>query len=101
MVYTPLPTISILLYVFPDRYRSTAVTVLLLRTPFGYLLASKGKSQYNLISASISILSLMVFIKPVIKNYGLEGVAWLSLCNLLFIGVFQLISYFYEVKKEA
>lgn len=78
-----------------------AVSVLFLRTPFGYLLASKGKSQYNLISASISIVSLMVFIKPVIKNYGLEGVAWLSLCNLLFIGVFQLISYFYEVKKEA
>ncbi len=78
-----------------------AVTVLLLRTPFGYLLASKGKSQYNLISASISILSLMVFIKPVIINYGLEGVAWLSFGNLFFIGIFLLISFFYEVKRTS
>lgn len=78
-----------------------AVSVLLLRTPFGYLLASKGKSQYNLISASISIVSLMVLIKPVIKNYGLEGVAWLSFANLLFIGIFLLGCYFYEVKMTT
>lgn len=75
-----------------------SVSVLLLRTPFGYLLASKGKSKYNLISAVISIVSLVIFIKPVILHFGLEGVACLSLGNLLFIGIFLLCSYFYEIK---
>jgi O-antigen/teichoic acid export membrane protein len=78
-----------------------SVSVLLLRTPFGYLLASKGKSKYNLISAIISIISLVVFIKPIIANYGLEGVAWLSLGNLVFIGFFLFCSYFYEIKKTS
>ena len=76
-----------------------SISVLLLRTPFGYLLASKGKSIYNLIAALISILSLLVLIKPIISNFGLEGVAWLSLVNLFFIGNFQMISYFYLVYR--
>ena len=76
-----------------------SISVLLLRTPFGYLLASKGKSIYNLIAALISILSLLVLIKPIISNFGLEGVAWLSLVNLFFIGIFQMISYFYLVYR--
>jgi O-antigen/teichoic acid export membrane protein len=89
-----------------DYYKNTtvfrvllvaAVGVLFLRTPFGYLLSSKGKSNYNLIASSISVISLVVFIKPVILNFGLEGVAWLSLCNLFLIGIFQMISYFYIV----
>lgn len=78
-----------------------SVTVLLFRTPFGYLLASKGKSKYNLISAVISLLSLIIFIKPAITNYGLEGVAWLSLFNLLFIGIFLFGCYFYEVNSSS
>lgn len=78
-----------------------AVSVLFLRTPFGYLLASKGKSNYNLIASSISVISLVTFIKPVILNFGLEGVAWLSLCNLLLIGIFQMISYFYLVYHSS
>lgn len=76
-----------------------SISVLLLRTPFGYLLASKGKSIYNLIAALISILSLLVLIKPTISNFGIEGVAWLSLVNLFFIGIFQMISYFYLVYR--
>jgi len=76
-----------------------SISVLLLRTPFGYLLASKGKSIYNLIAALISIISLLVLIKPTISNFGIEGVAWLSLVNLFFIGIFQLISYFYLVYR--
>lgn len=76
-----------------------SISVLLLRTPFGYLLASKGKSIYNLIGALISILSLLVLIKPTISNFGIEGVAWLSLVNLFFIGIFQMISYFYLVYR--
>ena len=76
-----------------------SISVLLLRTPFVYLLASKGKSIYNLIAALISILSLLVLIKPIISNFGLEGVAWLSLVNLFFIGNFQMISYFYLVYR--
>ena len=75
----------------------TAISVLFLRTPFGYLLSSKGKSIYNLLASCISIVSLIIFIKPVILNFGLEGVAWLSFCNLFFIGVFQMISYFFLV----
>ena len=78
-----------------------SISVLLLRTPFGYLLASKGKSIYNLIAALISILSLLVLIKPIISNFGLEGVAWLSLVNLFFIGNFQMISYFYLVYRDS
>lgn len=76
-----------------------SISVLLLRTPFGYLLASKGKSIYNLIAALISILSLLLLIKPTISNFGIEGVAWLSLVNLFFIGIFQMISYFYLVYR--
>ena len=76
-----------------------SISVLLLRTPFGYLLASKGKSIYNLIGALLSILSLLVLIKPTISNFGIEGVAWLSLVNLFFIGIFQMISYFYLVYR--
>ena len=76
-----------------------SISVLLLRTPFGYLLASKGKSSYNLMAASISIITLLVLIKPIIYNFGLEGVAWLSLVNLFFIGIFQMISYFYLVYR--
>ena len=76
-----------------------SISVLLLRTPFGYLLASKGKSIYNLIAALISILSLLVLIKPTISNFGIEGVAWLSLVNLFFIVLFQMISYFYLVYR--
>ena len=76
-----------------------SISVLLLRTPFGYLLASKGKSIYNLIAALISILSLLVLIKPTISNFGIEGVAWLSLVNLFFIGIFQMISYFFLVYR--
>ena len=76
-----------------------SISVLLLRTPFGYLLASKGKSIYNLIAALISILSLLVLIKPTISNFGIEGIAWLSLVNLFFIGIFQMISYFYLVYR--
>lgn len=78
---------------------AASISVLLLRTPFGYLLASKGKSIYNLIAALISILSLLVLIKPTISNFGIEGVAWLSLVNLFFIGIFQMISYFYLVYR--
>ena len=76
-----------------------SISVLLLRTPFGYLLASKGKSSYNLMAASISIITLLVLIKPIIYNFGLEGVAWLSFINLFFIGIFQMISYFYLVYR--
>lgn len=76
-----------------------SISVLLLRTPFGYLLASKGKSSYNLMAASISVITLLVLIKPIIYNFGLEGVAWLSLVNLFFIGNFQMISYFYLVYR--
>ena len=76
-----------------------SISVLLLRTPFGYLLASKGKSSYNLMAASISVITLLVLIKPIIYNFGLEGVAWLSLVNLFFIGIFQMISYFYLVYR--
>lgn len=78
-----------------------SISVLLLRTPFGYLLASKGKSIYNLISAIISIVSLLILIKPVLNNYGLVGVAWLSLANLLFIGIFLMLSYFYLVFRSS
>ena len=76
-----------------------SISVLLLRTPFGYLLASKGKSSYNLMAASISIITLLVLIKPIIYNFGLEGVAWLSFINLLFLFFFQMISYFYLVYR--
>jgi hypothetical protein len=41
----------------------------------------------------------LVLIKPIIYNFGLEGVAWLSFINLLFIGIFQMISYFYLVYR--
>ena len=78
-----------------------SISVLLLRTPFGYLLASKGKSSYNLMAASISVITLLVLIKPIIYNFGLEGVAWLSFINLLFIGIFQMISYFYLVYRDS
>mgnify|MGYP003583541814 CR=1 FL=1 len=78
-----------------------SISVLLLRTPFGYLLASKGKSSYNLMAASISIITLLVLIKPIIYNFGLEGVAWLSFINLLFIGIFQMVSYFYLVYRDS
>lgn len=78
-----------------------SISVLLLRTPFGYLLASKGKSIYNLVSAVISIISLLIFIKPILSNYGLVGVAWLSLANLLFIGIFLMVSYFYLVFRSS
>ncbi len=78
-----------------------SISVLLLRTPFGYLLASKGKSSYNLMVASISIITLLVLIKPIIYNFGLEGVAWLSFINLLFIGIFQMVSYFYLVYRDS
>lgn len=78
-----------------------SVSVLILRTPFGYLLASRGKSNYNLIASFISVTSLIIFIKPVIISFGLEGVACLSLINLLFIGVFQMISYFYLWKVTS
>lgn len=76
-----------------------SISVLLLRTPFGYLLASKGKSSYNLVASSISIISLLVFIKPIISDFGLEGVAWLSFINLLFTGIFLMASYFYSVYR--
>ncbi len=61
-----------------DYYKNTtvfrillvaAIGVLFLRTPFGYLLSSKGKSNYNLIASSISVISLVVFIKPVILKF--------------------------------
>ena len=79
---------------------AASISVLLLRTPFGYLLASKGKSVYNLVAASVSIISLVAFIKPIISNFGLEGVAWLSLGNLVFIGIFQMLAYFYLVYRS-
>lgn len=92
-----------------NYYQNTAVfhilmmasgLVLLLRIPFGYLLASRGKAKYNLFSAAISIISILVFIKPVIFHYGLVGVAWLCFGNLLFIGLFLGFSYAYEWKKS-
>lgn len=79
---------------------AASVSVLLLRTPFGYLLASRGKSRYNLISAVIALLSLSIFIKPVIAQYGLLGVAYLSLFHLLFIGVFLAICFYVETNKS-
>ena len=101
--------ISLILKLFGEDYAQNSmifliligasISVLLLRTPFGYLLASKGKSSYNLMAASISIITLLVLIKPIIYNFGLEGVAWLSFINLLFIGIFQMISYFYLVYR--
>ena len=78
-----------------------SISVLLLRTPFGYLLASKGKSSYNLLASLISILSLLSLIKPTISNFGLEGVAWLSLINLFFTGIFLMVSYFYLVYRGS
>lgn len=77
-----------------------AISVLLLRTPFGYLLASKGKSVYNMVIAIVSILSLVVLIKPIISKFGLEGVAWLSLGNLILVGILQMLAYFYLVYRS-
>lgn len=97
-----------ILSLFSEKYKENStvfriliiaiISVLLLRTPFGYLLASKGKSTFNLIGATISIVSLIAFVKPVLNYYGLVGLAWLSLVNLLTIGIFLMIVYFYFIK---
>jgi len=97
-----------ILGLFSEKYKENSnvfrilivaiISVLLLRTPFGYLLASKGKSNFNLVAATISIVSLVAFVKPMLTNYGLVGLAWLSLVNLFIIGLFQMIAYFYFIK---
>ncbi|WKS95438.1 oligosaccharide flippase family protein [Riemerella columbina] len=72
---------------------------LMLRMPFGYLLAALGQSHWNLkIAIFINTLTFLglYFIIP---QYGIEGVAYFTLFNIALSGLLTAMAYRVEIQK--
>ncbi|WP_313270914.1 oligosaccharide flippase family protein [Epilithonimonas vandammei] len=75
------------------------VASLLFRVLFVYMLASIGKSMWNLTISVFMLLLTSISLYLVIPKYGLLGTAYVTLACLTLSGILPMFAYFYESKK--
>ncbi len=101
------PAAGLLLSLFGPQYTDASVfhillwataSSLLLRIPFGNMLASIGKSKWNLVIALFLNALVLIGLVVVLPDYGLIGAAWLSVFSLTLSGVLSAAAYFHELK---
>lgn len=97
-----------ILSIFGSQYKNTemyrillcgAVTALLFRILFVYMLASIGKPIWNLVISIFMLLLTSVSLYVIIPQYGLLGVSYVTLGCLSLSGILPMFAYFYEFKK--
>lgn len=76
-----------------------AVSVILIRAPFTYMLAALGKPKWSLIISGLMFILLSGLYFYLIPEYGTKGAAWISVFGLFFSGILYVLAYLYELKK--
>lgn len=97
-----------ILSIFGNQYQNTeiyrillfaAIISLIFRVLFVYMLASIGKTVWNLIISLFMLLATSLSLYLIIPEYGLEGVSYVTFVCLALSGIFPAFAYFYESKK--
>lgn len=97
-----------ILEIFGKQYADTtiynilllaAVMSLIFRVLFVYMLASIGKSTWNLKISVLMLVATSLALYFVIPKFGLIGVAYITFGCLTLSGILPAIAYFYESKK--
>lgn len=76
-----------------------SVSSLFFRIPFGNLLAARGLSKYNLITAVVSLVLLVVLGNIMKESFGLKGIAYASIISISLSGLLSCILFFRSFKK--
>lgn len=99
---------SQILSIFGHQYQNTeiyrillfaAVLSLLFRVLFVYMLASIGKTMWNLSISAFLLFATSLSLYLVIPEYGLRGVSYVTFGCLALSGILPAFAYFYESKK--
>lgn len=97
-----------ILSIFGHQYQNTeiyrillfaAVISLIFRVLFVYMLASIGKTMWNLIISAFMLFATSLSLYLVIPEYGLTGVSYVTFGCLALSGILPAFAYFYESKK--
>jgi O-antigen/teichoic acid export membrane protein len=97
-----------ILSIFGHQYQNTeiyrillfaAVISLIFRVLFVYMLASIGKTMWNLIISVFMLFATSLSLYFVIPEYGLTGVSYVTFGCLALSGILPAFAYFYESKK--
>jgi O-antigen/teichoic acid export membrane protein len=97
-----------ILSIFGHQYQNTeiyrillfaAVISLIFRVLFVYMLASIGKTMWNLVISAFMLFATSLSLYLVIPNYGLTGVSYVTFGCLALSGILPAFAYFYESKK--
>ena len=97
-----------ILSIFGDQYQNTeiykillfaAVVSLIFRVLFVYMLASIGKTMWNLVISAFMLFATSLSLYLVIPQYGLTGVSYVTFGCLALSGILPAFAYFYESKK--
>lgn len=98
-----------IMLLFGKEYQNTEIFMILIyatvscyffRIPFGYMLPSRGKSFYTLLTAIVSLLVLSIFSYYFHQPFGVEGIAYASLISLTVSGVFSMFLFFYSFESK-
>lgn len=97
-----------ILSIFGHQYQNTeiyrillfaAVISLIFRVLFVYMLASIGKTMWNLVISAFMLFATSLSLYLVIPEYGLTGVSYVTFGCLALSGILPAFAYFYESKK--
>lgn len=97
-----------ILSIFGHQYQNTeiyrillfaAVISLIFRVLFVYMLASIGKTMWNLAISAFMLFATSLSLYLVIPQYGLTGVSYVTFGCLALSGILPAFAYFYESKK--
>ncbi|MDF2551507.1 MAG: hypothetical protein K0R77_782 [Chryseobacterium sp.] len=97
-----------ILSIFGNQYQNTeiyrillfaAVISLIFRVLFVYMLASIGKTMWNLVISAFMLFATSLSLYLVIPEYGLTGVSYVTFGCLALSGILPAFAYFYESKK--
>ena len=97
-----------ILSIFGHQYQNTeiyrillfaAIISLIFRVLFVYMLASIGKTMWNLVISGFMLFATSVSLYLVIPEYGLRGVSYVTFGCLALSGILPAFAYFYESKK--
>jgi O-antigen/teichoic acid export membrane protein len=97
-----------ILSIFGHQYQNTeiyrillfaAVISLIFRVLFVYMLASIGKTMWNLTISAFMLFATSLSLYLVIPEYGLTGVSYVTFGCLALSGILPAFAYFYESKK--
>lgn len=97
-----------ILSIFGHQYQNTeiyrillfaAVISLIFRVLFVYMLASIGKTMWNLAISAFMLFATSLSLYLIIPQYGLTGVSYVTFGCLALSGILPAFAYFYESKK--